>query len=419
MTAFSPLEDESFSHDVVLYVDGVCDRFEEALRREQQPEIEHYLAGAAPQARAMLLHELIALELAYGRAAPLPAYRRRFPHDIELVRQVFHAADQAVAACGDRPAKRQRRWLFSGVFLAVSGGALLLLATLGWTLWPHSTRDEPLGRHFTNSLGMEFALIPAGRFQMGSPVDEALRNDDEGPVHEVQITRPFFLGIHEVTVGQFRAFVENSGYRTEAEASGEGALREYPASRRFDPDPQCNWRNPGWPQADSDPVVCVTWNDAQAFCAWLSGQEGRAYRLPTEAEWEYACRGGTTTPFSTGPTLTSAGANFNGNRLAGTELVPGPYLARPVAVGSYPPNSFGLCEMHGNVAEWCADYYAPEYPQGPSIDPTGPTQGQFRVFRGGSWREGDDRCRCASRCDGLPECAITVVGFRVACAPRP
>jgi formylglycine-generating enzyme required for sulfatase activity len=237
--------------------------------------------------------------------------------------------------------------------------------------------------------------IPAGKFLMGSPTNEAYREDDEQQ-HEVEITRAFWLGIHLVTVGQFRAFVKATGYRT-----------------------QGDWQNPGFQQDDNHPVVCVSWNDAQEFCAWLTKQEsGRLYRLPTEAEWEYSCRGGVSEsyPFHIGQPLTalsSTQANFDGNYPYGG-AAKGPYLKRTTPVGSYQANAWGLFDMHGNVWEWCRDWYKDDYYQhSPPADPPGPSEGSLRVRRGGSWYDDGQYCRSAYRYRLEPAIRFNGLGFRV------
>jgi uncharacterized protein (TIGR02996 family) len=226
----------------------------------------------------------------------------------------------------------------------------------------------------SNRLGMELALIPPGIFLMGSPKDEPDRGDDEQQP-EVEITRAFGLGVHPVTVGQFRAFAQETGYR------------------------QTRWQNPGFLQEATHPVVCVSWKDAQEFCAWLTETEsGRVYRLPSEAEWEYACRAGAPEayPFHAGGPLhclSSTQANFDANSSYGG-AAEGPYLGRTTPVGSYPPNGWGLYDLHGNVAEWCADWYRPAYYKGsPRQDPPGPPKGSFRVIWGGSWVNHGPLCR--------------------------
>jgi uncharacterized protein (TIGR02996 family) len=249
----------------------------------------------------------------------------------------------------------------------------------------------------SNRLGMELALIPPGAFLMGSPSDEAERGEDEQQ-HEVEIVRAFGLGVHPVTVGQFRAFARATGYR------------------------QTRWQHPGFPQEDTHPVVWVSWIDAQAFCTWLTPTDpGRFYRLPSEAEWEYACRAGAPEayPFHIGQplhTLSSTQANFNGNIPYGGAAA-GPDLGRTTPVGSYPPNGWGLYDMHGNVWEWCADWHrADYYPQSPRQDPPGPTGGSDRVIRGGCWVNHGPLCRSAYRSGYVPTFRNNYLGFRVALA---
>src|SRR5262249_32135041 len=155
-------------------------------------------------------------------------------------------------------------------------------------------------RRVTNAIGMTLALVPAGDFRMGA-ADDDLAEKAEKPQHHVRIRRAYYLGVHEVTLGQFRAFVKATGFKTAAETDGEGASG-YDAATRGPvyKSRKYSWQDPGYPQDDRHPVVNVNWYDAQAFCDWLSKQEGRTYRLPSEAEWEYACRAGTTTRFTTG-----------------------------------------------------------------------------------------------------------------------
>ena len=149
-------------------------------------------------------------------------------------------------------------------------------------------------------------------------------------------------------------------------------------------------------------MVCVSWNDAQAFCDWLSKKEGKKYRLPTEAEWEYACRTGTTTPFYFGNSLNSDNANYNGDYPYGT-TTKGPWLKCTTPVGTYKPNAFGLYDMHGNVWQWCQDWHELYYyTNSPPSDPPGPNAGTFRVLRGGGWDRGGVDCRSASRSKDVP-----------------
>jgi formylglycine-generating enzyme required for sulfatase activity/tRNA A-37 threonylcarbamoyl transferase component Bud32 len=262
----------------------------------------------------------------------------------------------------------------------------------------------PAGPRLTNTIGMQLVRIPAGTFQMGSNPSEAEHRGEEGPVHEVTISKPFFMGIHQVTVGNFRAFVQATGHRTEAE-EGRGAYLWNFATRVDEHDPNATWEAPGWPQSNEHPVVCVSWNDAQAFCGWLSTKEGREYRLPTEAEWEYACRAGTETAYSFGDDALALGqyAWYADNANAQTH-----------AVGKLLPNRWGLYDIQGNVWQWCADYYDPNYYQSsPATDPPGPASGQHRVVRGGCWNFPGQYCRAADRDSGVQGKPMKHVGFRV------
>jgi formylglycine-generating enzyme required for sulfatase activity/WD40 repeat protein len=268
-----------------------------------------------------------------------------------------------------------------------------------------------------NSIGMKLVPIPPGKFFMGSPVDEPGRQSNEGPRHEVVLTRPFYLGMHEVTVGQYKAFLQDTGYQTEAEKAG-GAYALAP-NNSFKLIAQANWRNPGFEQTDEHPVVCVSYNDALAFCAWLSRKEGRTYGLPTEAQWEYACRAGTTTRYQNGDE--SEKQVEVGNVADGTLKKRLPNWPTIVAedgyvftapVGKFRANAFGLYDMHGNVKEWCQDWYESDYYRlGDNQDPQGPTSGTARVFRGGPWS--GDGSRAAQRGSSAPACRYAEVGFRV------
>jgi formylglycine-generating enzyme required for sulfatase activity/serine/threonine protein kinase len=262
-----------------------------------------------------------------------------------------------------------------------------------------------------NSIGMKLAPIPPGKFLMGSPDNEPAREAVEGPQHEVILTRPFYLGVHQVTVGQFKAFVRETAYQTEAEKDGGATLLFPDGSSKHDP--QANWQKPGFAQTDDHPVVCVSYNDAVAFCTWLSKKEGRSYGLPTEAQWEYACRAGTQTPFHFGLQLNGKEANVNGQAPYGTKEK-GPFLERTCKVGSYPANAFGLHDMHGNVFEWCQDWYDKEfYRSGNNKDPQGPVSGDCRVLRGGAWLHCASNCRAAHRHRLGPAGRYADVGFRV------
>jgi formylglycine-generating enzyme required for sulfatase activity len=265
-----------------------------------------------------------------------------------------------------------------------------------------------LGREFVNPLDMKLLRIRPGTFLMGSPNYEKGRDPNEEPQHPVTITRTYYLGACPVTKGQFAAFVKETGYKTDAEKDGQGGWGYNAATRKYEGrDPKYSWRNTGWDQTDDHPVVNVTWKDATEFCKWLSKKEGREYGLPTEAEWEYACRAGTTTAYSFGDDPKQLGdyAWFSDN--AGV---------RPHEVGKKKPNPWGLYDLHGNVFQWCADRYGP-YPNGAVTDPKGPETGPSRVSRGGSWNGGPRDCRSANRAPGNPGDSTGDTGFRAALRP--
>lgn len=278
---------------------------------------------------------------------------------------------------------------------------------------------------FENSIGMTLVRIPAGKFTMGSPAGEKDRLDHENQ-HEVEITRDLYLGTHEVTIGQFRKFATDEGYRTDAETDGQGGFGYNEATGSFEGrKPQYTWQNTGWNVTDDHPVVNVSWNDAKAFCAWLSRKEQKTWRLPTEAEWEYACRAGSKTAFQNGDD--PEGLAQAGNVADGTAKAKLPNLKAILAkdgyvftapVGKFQKNRFGLYDMHGNVWEWCEDWYDPgRYPEGSPRDPTGPSTGSSRAFRGGSWDRTAARCRSAARGGNAPTFRNFILGFRVVSVP--
>jgi formylglycine-generating enzyme required for sulfatase activity len=236
-----------------------------------------------------------------------------------------------------------------------------------------------------NSIGMKLAPIPPGKFLMGSPDDEPGRRDHEGPQHEVVLTRPFYMGFHHVTVGQFKAFVKETGYQTEAETSGEGAVALITDSEAK-MDPKANWAAPGFEQTDDRPVVCVSWNDAKAFCDWLSKKEGKTYTLPTEAQWEYACRAGSKTKFYFGDGEQELAQYAWHHANAERKTHP---------VGQLKPNAWGLYDMHGNVWQWTADWFAADYYQkSPKEDPPYLISAQAQAEPFSAWRR--PSCRSGS-----------------------
>jgi len=276
-----------------------------------------------------------------------------------------------------------------------------------------------------NSLAMKLLYIPAGKFLMGSPVSEPGRETQEVQ-HEVELTKGFYLGEHEVTVGQFKQFVLDTKYQTDGEKDGKGAYGIDEAGKIQDFNPKFTWKSPGFEQGDDHPVVDVSWNDAKAFCQWLSKKEKKTYRLPTEAEWEYACRAGTKTAYANGDNPeglavignsadATARAKYPGWTI-GIKAKDGHIFTAPV--GQFKKNAFGLHDMHGNVWEWCEDWYDPRgYAAEKQIDPTGPVEGTVKVQRGGGWSSDSKRCRSASRVGRDPSAYRgCYLGFRVVLA---
>ena len=299
-------------------------------------------------------------------------------------------------------------------------------------LWAAGCSDDPAdrattapaggnsGNYHTLDLGrgatMQFVLIPAGKFIMGSPTTAPGRGDDEGPRRHLAITRPFLMGRTEVTRGQFAAFAADSGYRTTAETAGWAYAFDGSIWREVN---GISWRNPGFRQTDAHPVVCVSWVDASAFCAWLGGKTGQAVSLPTEAQWEYACRGGTAARFGFGDNgmVMHRYANYCDRSctlaLAWRDADHDDGHDRTAPVGRYQANLFGLYDMHGNAWEWCRDWYAERYAGADVRDPTGPSAGTARVLRGGSWYGPRQLCRAAYRLWDLPNSRNCTAGFRV------
>jgi formylglycine-generating enzyme required for sulfatase activity/tRNA A-37 threonylcarbamoyl transferase component Bud32 len=319
------------------------------------------------------------------------------------------AAPAAKTPPPDPPhARMRRRLLLAGCTLFLLVGVALSYWQ-PWNIDPNADHKMP----FTNSIGMEFVWIPAGSFTMGSPDHEEGRQPDEGPIHDVTISRAFYLASKETTVRQFRIFVDTSHSRTDADQLNGGALEWDFEKRDWILKQGCRWNNPGGLYDGDHPVVCVSRYDAEVFCHWLSNKEHRTYRLPTEAEWEYACRAGSATPYGCGTTLTSEHARF-ADRRAGAPLSDARPHLRWEKVGTYPPNAWGLFDMHGNVWEWCADYYAPNaYQSAAPIDPSGPKSSNKFVARGGSWQSGVAGCRSASRLAVDAAIRRNDIGFRV------
>ena len=279
----------------------------------------------------------------------------------------------------------------------------------------------------TNSIGMKLVLIPPGEFDMGSTKEEqeqpikmirkhnfGLDSMDfvlsESPRHRVRITRPFYFGQYEITVSQFQEFVYKTDYKTDAETNGMGGMSVNRQTGKWEGHkPEYSWRNAFPGQTNQYPVVNVNWSDAVAFCEWLSREEGKTYRLPTEAEWEYACRAGATTRYFFGDSSALLEQYAWFCRIAqGT--------AHPA--GQKTPSSWGLYDILGNAEEWCSDWMPLDYYlRSPLENPTGPapTPSRGRVVRGGAWHVGALCCRCANRGGRSPTVCRVFTGFRVVC----
>lgn len=266
---------------------------------------------------------------------------------------------------------------------------------------------------------VEYALIKGGTFLMGSPGREVDRRNDEVQ-HQVKVG-DFFMAKCTVTVAQFETFIAESLYQTDADKGGGSNIW---TGKDWQLKAGVNWRCDvtGGEQKDKQhPVIHVSWNDAVAYCQWLSKKLNATLRLPTEAEWEYVCRAGTITPFSTGKNLTTEQANYDGNHPY-NKNPKGNYLQKTTPVGGYLPNAWGLYDMHGNVWEWCQDWYDEKYyetckNQGVVENPTGPEKGSYRVLRGGSWNSFAPRCRSAFRDGDDPAYRNNDVGFRLVFVP--
>ncbi len=337
------------------------------------------------------------------------------------------------------------------MFRQFYAAALLALAALGSSSFAEEPKATGGTNQITNSLGMKLTLIPSGEFMMGSKESaaetaaffdktygkifadpNAFTADackPEHPQHRVRITRPFYLGTYHVTRGQFRRFVADTGYKTDAEKYKNDMTWAFnPETRDFDIKEGYSWRKVGFEQTDEHPVVCVSWNDAVAFCKWLSRKEGKTYRLPTEAEWEYACRAGTKTRYYSGDdpeTLAKVGniadAALKGKFPKASTIKASDGYVFTSPVGKFKANAFELYDMHGNAWQWCADWYDEEYyAKSPANDPGGPVNEDpdntlsEHVLRGGCWVFGPTVARSAFRVGGPPELRGYGTGFRVA-----
>ena len=263
-------------------------------------------------------------------------------------------------------------------------------------------------------------VVPAGRFEMGSPSSEPGREEDEGPRHRVTIARPFAIGKFEVTRGEFAAFVRETGFAQRQRCRYWFAIDKNAAKGEAR-----DWRHPGYRQTDRDPVVCVSWKDARAYGAWLSRKTGKPYRLPSEAEWEHAARAGTTSARFWGDNPDRACGYANAHDQFGKLLNEDfPWArhncddgyAQTAPVGSYRPNGFGLHDMLGNAWEWVGDCWHETYAGAPTDGSAWESDGtcERRVFRGGSWINLPWIVRSANRSKLIPDLRSYGGGFRLA-----
>jgi formylglycine-generating enzyme required for sulfatase activity len=348
--------------------------------------------------------------------------------------------------------------------------ALVALVVLGSLALAAAQEPKQAGgeKSITNSIGMKLVLIPAGEFMMGNEegrietlnyftyakpkggLGDSEKVDAELPRHKVRITRPFYMGQYTVTLNEFLIFYHDAHYQVEIERDGKPGhgwvSRRQAAVYGFIPSPNFRPWAPGWEIGRDHPVLLVSWNDATAFCDWLSKREKNRYRLPTEAEWEYACRAGTNSRYyfgndpeelvnyanaadqdfaaqygSKGPT---ARYNEDGTSTSYGFGMRFPFLRRrdgyahTAPVGKFRPNAFGLYDMHGNVDQWCSDWYdAGYYAKSPVDDPKGPATGSDRVYRGGSFGGTPFKLRDAYRGIFSPSGRDCETGFRVVCEP--
>lgn len=289
-------------------------------------------------------------------------------------------------------------------------------------------QTDPAIEEMTNSIGMKLVKIRAGNFLMGAPDSDKNVPPYERPQHRVRIRKPFYFGKFEVTNAEFRKFSTDSGYMTECgrgHLSGAGYVRERDNRASIVHRNGFSWRNTGYELTDEMPVVNVTWKDAQEFCSWLSKKEKKTYRLPTEAEWEWCCRAGTIERFYFGDDhstlkgkINLADASLKAEGLTTPHVDWNDGFAFAAPVGKFPPNRFGLYDMHGNVREWCSDWFdynGKYYEKSPVHDPQGPAIGEYGVSRGGSWLHRPAACRSASRIWHSRQYPSVDLGFRVLC----
>lgn len=332
------------------------------------------------------------------------------------------------ANCG-RKKLRVTGWLF-----ALASVVLVYGAGTGYAQTPTAVKS------FVDSLGIRLVRIEKGAFEIGAiPISTFRRLAEQAqsveqkldligqqpPQRPAEIERDYFISAHEITVSQFREFIKATNYQTDAEKDGLGGTGRFPDGR-FGVDSKFTWQAVGFELSDDCPVVNVSWNDANAFCRWLSRVDSVTYRLPTELEWEYACRAGTQTRFSSGELSESLKGQANvadQSLLAKTPGLPWAadfddgvaYLAR---VGSFAPNKFGLYDMHGNALEWCQDRFSFLQPLG--MEPENDEEAMY-LLRGGNWFNEPLRAGSACRSGAPATHRMSLIGFRIVrtSAPTP
>ena len=264
---------------------------------------------------------------------------------------------------------------------------------------------KELRRGFESQVPMKMVAIPAGNFVMGACDGDSEAQPDELPCRTITFTKPFQMGVYEVTVAQFEEFVEALGYKTQAESSGLGGWKASTASSWGIKNRDLNWSSPGYPIAADLPVTMVSYEDALAFCAWLSKRDGKNYRLPTEAEWEYACRAGSKDVYHF-PIKSRDSYCWSLWNTKGT--------VSPCPVGTRQPNPWGLFDMGGNAREWCLDWYGEKaYLLSQKEFPQGPAKGTLRVIRGGCFIDMNSFIRSSHRGYIAPDQVLNNQGFRV------
>jgi sulfatase modifying factor 1 len=306
-------------------------------------------------------------------------------------------------------------------FITLVGGLMMwLAAAVAQPLPADQERTiKPMDSFKECDVCPELVVVPAANFTMGSPASERGHNNSEDPQHPVAITRPLAVGKFEVTVDQFAAFARESGYDTGSKCYTleDGKVEERDGR---------SWRNPGYSQEATYPAACLSWNDAKSFVAWLSRKTGKAYRLLTESEWEYAARAGTTSRYyfgddenelchySNGLDQTARRTFAGANGRSTLSCSDGYAYAAPV--GSFAANRFGLYDMLGNLSEWvedCANYSYDGAPTNGSAWTSGDCS--HRIVRGGSWSSTPEFLRSAKRDGSTPSgVRLNVIGFRVA-----